>query len=197
MRENNQETELKLSKIQLQSVINSHLHEDQGLNELFTMLVNGLMLSERSAFLDIDQQKANKGNGYRYASRSGIGSKLQLKIPRDRLGVFQPVILGLLNEQEEQVKDLCFELYGKGLTTRQIEDVVAKIYGSSYSKSSISRISTDFSSLIESWLQRGLDHYYPVIYIDAIHIKVRRQTVATEAFYVLLGLKEDYTREVL
>ena len=60
MRENNQETELKLSKIQLQSVINSHLHEDQGLNELFTMLVNGLMLSERSAFLDIDQQKANK-----------------------------------------------------------------------------------------------------------------------------------------
>ena len=197
MRENNQETKLKLSKIQLQSVINSHLHEDQGLNELFTMLVNGLMLSERSAFLDIDQQKANKGNGYRYASRSGIGSKLQLKIPRDRLGVFQPVILGLLNEQEEQVKDLCFELYGKGLTTRQIEDVVAKIYGSSYSKSSISRISTDFSSLIESWLQRGLDHYYPVIYIDAIHIKVRRQTVATEAFYVLLGLKEDYTREVL
>jgi transposase-like protein len=42
-----------------------------------------------------------------------------------------------------------------------------------------------------------LDTYYPIIYIDAIHIKVRRETVATEAFYVLLGLKEDYTREVL
>jgi putative transposase len=107
------------------------------------------------------------------------------------------VILGLLNEQEEQIKDLCFELYGKGLTTRQIEEVVAKIYGSNYSKSSISRITTDFSYLVSSWLNRKLDHYYPVVYIDAIHIKVRRETVATEAFYVLLGLKEDYTREVL
>ena len=126
-----QETELKLSKTQLQNIINNHIEEDQGLNELFAMMVNGLMLSERSTFLDQNQKEQNKGNGYRYAHRSGIGSKLQLKIPRDRLGVFQPVILGLLSEQEEQVKDLCFELYGKGLTTRQIEDVIAKIYGSS------------------------------------------------------------------
>ncbi len=66
------------------------------------------------------------------------------------MGVFQPVILGLLNAQEEQVKDLCFELYGKGLTTRQIEGVIENIYGSSYSKSSISRITTDFSALVES-----------------------------------------------
>lgn len=196
MKENKQETELKLSKNQLQSVINSHIQEEKGLNDLFAMMVNGLMLSERRAFLS-EESVQNKGNGYRYASRSGLGSKLQLKIPRDRLGVFQPVILGLLNEQEEQVKDLCFELYGKGLTTRQIEDVIAKIYGSSYSKSSVSRITTDFSSLVEAWLHRELDYYYPIIYIDAIHIKVRRETVATEAFYVLLGLKEDHTREVL
>ncbi len=119
-----QETELKLSKKQLQNVITNHIVEDHGLNELFSMMVNGLMLSERSIFLSESESGNNKGNGYRYASRSGIGSKLQLKIPRDRLGVFQPVISGLLNEQEEQVKDLCFELYGKGLTTRQIEDVI-------------------------------------------------------------------------
>ena len=192
-----QKTELKLNKTQVQNIINTHIQEEHGLNELFTMMVNGLMLSERNSFLDDQREDQNKGNGYRYAHRSGIGSQLQLKIPRDRLGVFQPVILGLLNEQEEQVKDLCFELYGKGLTTRQIEDVVAKIYGSSYSKSSVSRITTDFSALVESWLHRELDEYYPIVYIDAIHIKVRRETVATEAFYVLLGLKEDHTREVL
>lgn len=149
MREKEQETELKLSKNQLQSVINRELQEDQGLNDLFAMKVNGLMLSERNAFLN-ESDTQNKGNGYRYASRSGLGSKLRLKIPRDRLGAFQPVTLGLLNEQEEQVKDLCFELYGKGLTTRQIEDVIANIYGSSYSKSSVSRITTDFSSLVEA-----------------------------------------------
>jgi len=196
MKEKQQETVLKLSKEQLQSVITAHLLREDGLNEVFGMFINGLMYSERSAFLS-DSELKNKGNGYRKATRSGIGSKLQLSIPRDRMGVFQPVILGLLNEQEEQIKGLCFELYGKGLTTRQIEDVVKKIYGSNYSKSSISRITTDFSSLVASWLERNLESYYPIVYIDAIHIKVRRKTVATEAFYILLGLKEDFTREVL
>jgi transposase-like protein len=197
MKELKQETELKLSKAQLQNVINDHLGNENGLNEMFAMLINGLMFSERQIFLGDDKTEGNKGNGYRKANRSGIGSRLQIKIPRDRMGVFRPVILGLLDEQEEQIKDLCFELYGKGLTTRQIEDVIAKIYGSSYSKSSVSRITTDFSALVESWLNRPLEHYYPVVYIDAIHIKVRRETVATEAFYILLGFKEDHTREVL
>lgn len=196
MNNQKQETELKLSKSQLESVIKSQLLQEDGLNDVFTMFVNGLMYSERQAFLS-EAEQGNKGNGYRQATRAGIGSKLQLKIPRDRLGVFQPVILGLLNEQEEQIKNLCFELYGKGLTTRQIESVVENIYGTTYSKSSISRITTDFSSLVDAWLERQLDSFYPIIYIDAIHVKVRRETVATEAFYILLGLKEDHTREVL
>lgn len=195
MKELKEETVLKLNKTQLQNVINDHVLKDNGLPELFTMLVNGLMFSEREAFLSTEP--GNKGNGYRKATRSGIGSKLELSIPRDRLGVFKPVILGLLDEQEEKVKDLCFELYGKGLTTRQIEDIIEKIYGSSYSKSSISRITTDFSTLVDSWLSRTLDSHYPIVYIDAIHIKVRRDRVSTEAFYALLGLKEDHTREVL
>ena len=193
-----QETELNLTKTQLQTIINSHIQSENGLNEIFNMVVNGLMLAERKTFLTEPENSNNKGNGYRFAKKSGIGSKLQLKIPRDRLGVFQPVILGLLNEQEEKIKSLCFELYGKGLTTRDIESVIDTVYDqSSYSKSSISRITTDFSGLINSWLDRTLDNVYPVIYIDAIHQKVRRDTVSTEAFYVLLGLKEDYTREVL
>ena len=192
-----EETQLKLSKKQLQSIINLEVAKQDGLNDLFSMMINGLMLSERKLFLDNNEDAANKGNGYRKASRSGIGSRLSLSIPRDRLGVFKPVLLGLLDQQEEQVKSLCFELYGKGLTTRQIEDIIESIYGSSYSKSNISRITTDFGALISSWLSRSLDNYYPIIYIDAIHVKVRRDRVATEAFYVLLGLKEDLTREVL
>jgi len=192
-----QETEINLSKKQVQSIINLELEKENGLNDLFTMMVNGLMYSERKHFLEQKEDPTNKGNGYRTAFRSGIGSRLSLSIPRDRLGVFKPVILGLLDQQEEAVKSLCFELYGKGLTTRQIEQVVENIYGSSYSKSSISRITTDFAALVEAWLSRHLDSYYPIVYIDAIHIKVRRDQVATEAFYILLGLKEDLTREVL
>ena len=197
MEQTQKETELKLTKTQLQALINRELSKENGLNDLFAMMVNGLMLSERKVFLDTHQEPGNKGNGFRKAQRSGIGSKLSLSIPRDRLGHFKPVLLGLLDQQEDQVKNLCFELYGKGLTTRQIEQVVENIYGSSYSKSSVSRITTDMGAFVDAWLDRHLDHYYPIIYIDAIHIKVRRDRVATEAFYILLALKEDLTREVL
>jgi transposase-like protein len=196
MKEIIQETALKLTKSQLQTVLNDHIFKENGINDLFTMLINGLMFSEREIFLS-QSEIPNKGNGYRLAKRSGIGSRLELKIPRDRIGVFKPVILGLLDQQEERIKELCFELYGKGLTTRQIEDVVENLYGTSYSKSSISRITTDFSTFVQAWAERPLSAFYPIVYIDAIHIKVRRNTVTTEAFYILLGLKEDYTREVL
>ena len=108
------ETQLKLSKNQVQNVINSQLSVENGLNDLFSMLVNGLMLSERQSFLATDNTEGNKGNGYRKAIKAGIGSKLQLSIPRDRLGVFKPVILGLLNEQEEQIKTCVLNCMEKG-----------------------------------------------------------------------------------
>lgn len=88
MEDQKQETELKLSKNQLESVIKAQLSQENGLNDVFEMFVNGLMYSERQAFLS-DSGQGNKGNGYRQATRAGIGSKLQLKIPRDRLGVMR------------------------------------------------------------------------------------------------------------
>lgn len=190
------ETDLKLTKNQMQSIINNYLKEEDSLNDLFSMLVNSLMLGERSAFLEC-QPKGNKGNGYRKVQKAGLGSGLSLSIPRDRLGVFKPVILGILDKQEEQIKDLCFSLYGQGLTTRQIGGVIEDIYGQHYSKSSISRITEEFSDIILSWLNKDLSSHYLAVYVDAIHQKVRRDVVSSEAFYVMLGLKTDYTREVL
>ena len=191
------ENQIKFTKEQLQVAVNNYLSDSGGVNDLFTMVINGLMLGERKAFLSSEEKGENKGNGYRQLLKAGIGSGLELQVPRDRLGVFKPVLLGVLEQQEEKIKDLSFALYGKGLTTRQISEVLTDIYGTNYSKSGISRITTEFSEVVESWLNRPLDARYPVVFIDAIHVKVRRDVVATEAFYVVLGLKEDLTREVL
>ena len=144
-----EETQLKLTKNQLQSIINLELEKEDGLNELFGMMINGLMFTERKLFLANNEDPSNKGNGYRQATRSGIGSKLTLTVPRDRLGVFKPVLLGLLNEQEEQVKNLCFELYGKGLKKRKIEHTKNKIYGRALTKRKIYRITTDIGKIEE------------------------------------------------
>lgn len=72
-----------------------------------------------------------------------------------------------------------------------------KIYGKYYSKSAISNIISTFYSQMEQWRERPLDSTYLAVYIDAIHLKIRRGTVSSEAFYILLGVKEDYTREVI
>nr|WP_159244706.1 IS256 family transposase [Tenacibaculum maritimum] len=145
----------------------------------------------------LKDRQSNKGNGYRKGFAIGMGKQIELRIPRDRLGLFQPMVLALIRDQKQQLEDLSFELYGNGLTTRQIGSLMQKIYGKYYSKSAISNITATFYEQMEQWRERPLDSTYLALYIDAIHLKIRRGTVSSEAFYILLGVKEDYTREVI
>lgn len=193
---NKQTLMIQLSSAQLEEAIYSLLQKETGLNEVMTFTLNALMKLERD-FSEERKKEGNKSNGYRFASVLGCGKSLQLIIPRDRLGVFKPVILTLLRQEEERIKDLCWDLYTKGLTTRDIGDITEKLYGEHYSKSTISEISKEFYPIMEDWRKRPLDSHYPVIYIDAIHTKVCRDKVSSEAFYVLLAVNQDTTREVL
>ena len=186
---------IELTKVQLQTSLSKLLEEESGLTQVLEMTLNGLMYAERINYLA--QSTSNKGNGYRKAFAVGLGKQIELTIPRDRLGMFQPMVLALIRDQQQQLEDLSFELYTNGLTTSQIGSLMKKIYGKHYSKSAISNITSTFSSQMEQWRTRPLDSKYLAVYIDAIHLKIRRETVSSEAFYILLGVKEDYTREVL
>lgn len=188
---------IDLSKDQLQDSILSILNKDEGLNELLEMILDGLMKLERDVFLTNQASPDNKANGYRPGRAAGYGKELSLRIPRDRLGNFQPVLWAVLRDQQEQVRRLCFELYGKGLTTRQIGEITEKIYGQHYSCSAVSSFNQQLKEQLDEWRQRPLQARYPVLYIDAIHVKVRREHVSSEAFYVVLGLTETMQREVL
>ena len=186
---------IELTKVQLQASLSKLLEQENGLTSVLEMTLNGLMHSERSNYLQ--QSVQNKGNGYRKAFAVGLGKQIELKIPRDRLGLFQPMVLALIRDQKQQLEDLSFELYGNGLTTSQIGSVMKKIYGKHYSKQAISNITSTYYNQMQLWRERSLDSTYLAVYIDAIHLKVRRGTVSSEAFYILLGVKQDYTREVL
>jgi transposase-like protein len=94
------------------------------------------------------------------------------------------------------VRRLCFEWYGNGLTTRQVGEITEKIYGNHYSSLAVISVNQELAGKLAQWRQRPLQARYPVIYIDAIHVKVRREHVSSEAFYVVLGLTEDMQREV-
>lgn len=172
----------------------------RGINAVMELFLNSLMKLEREEFLLTSNQetRTNKGNGYRFGSIFYKGSSFKLRIPRDRIGQFYPVILALLRNEEEEIDNWAFELYGKGLTTRDVSDIFQKIYGNSYSKSSISRINQNYKAELEAWRNRPLEQHYPVIVVDAIHTHIRRDSsVKTEAVYVVMGVREDKSRDIL
>ena len=110
--------EFKLNKPQLQAALNNLVEEKSGLNTLMELTLNAFMKAERDQFLP--ESINNKGNGYRKVNGLGLCDSLALRIPRDRLGHFKPMILAIAKETNTQFEELCFELYSKGLTTRDI-----------------------------------------------------------------------------
>lgn len=78
-----------------------------------------------------------------------MGKQIELTIPRDRLGMFQPMVLALVRDQQQQLEDLSFDLYSNEVTTSQIGSLMKKIYRKHYSKSAISNITSSFSNQME------------------------------------------------
>ena len=188
---------IAFTKEQLSEVMCKHAEKENGLHDLMEIMLESLMVAERGEFLR-EQADHNKGNGYRFGHSYGHGKKLEFRIPRDRFGNFHPKILAILRDQEEECEKLAGSLYTKGLTQSQVGQVFDEIYGEHYSKSSISRMIGFVRQEVSQWLERGLDAYYPVVFVDCVHIKVfRKKKAATEAFYVILGVTEEGNREVL
>ncbi|HEY9187447.1 MAG TPA: IS256 family transposase [Ignavibacteria bacterium] len=188
---------MELTNVQKNEIILELLSKEGGINSLLSIILNNLMKAERDIFLNTQRSSNNKGNGYRLGFAHGYGTQIELRIPRDRLSEFYPVILALIRDQEELTYDLCFELYSKGLTTREIGDILEIIYGKHYSKSNISRINKSFYEEMEQWRNRTLEARYLVVYIDAIVVKVKRESIKNESFYIVMGLTPEYKREIL
>lgn len=188
---------MEYTKEQISELINKHSEREHGLQDLLEIMLESMMSAERGEYLSGDRT-GDKGNGYRLGHTYGQGRTLEFRIPRDRYGNFHPQILAILKGQEEECEKLAGALYAKGLTQSQVGDVFDEIYGEHYSKASISRMLEYLRKDVGEWLCRSLDEYYPVLFIDCVFIKVhRRRSCASEAFYVMVGVKDDKTREVL
>ena len=163
---------------------------------IFNML-EFLLKKERAAFLMDSNNVYNKANGYRTCFQNILKRKFTLKIPRDRLSLFKPVLIDLLNSEDQKTNELIFSLYSKGLSTRDIEKILDEVYSNKISSTQVSRISKEMYKQTDAWQKRELGKDYVAIFIDATFIPIRRDTVAKEGFYTLLGLKRDNSREVL
>lgn len=186
---------MQFTQSQISEIFEQILQKESGFNEILKLSLETLMKIERS---EHNQKEKDVSNGYRPRRIFGQGKQLELRVPRTREGNFYPIILSLLKDQEEEMKNLAFKLYSSGLTTIQVGEIFDEIYGKQYSSSHVSRMFDTAKQEVEFWLNRPLDSYYPIIYIDATFIPTRRvDSVYREAYYTILGVKTDRTREVL
>lgn len=165
--------------------------------DILTEVIETLLEIERDVFLGSDE-RINKKNGYYSRMAKTLSGVIELSIPRDRIGVFKPLILRVIKREKGYLDELALSLYTKGMSNRDINDVLKKAYGIKTSPQYVSDISSRYSKLKEDWDNRKLDSNYYVIYIDAIHMNIRRSgSVENEAVYVAMGLKLDFTKEIL
>lgn len=186
---------MELTREQNYEIIRKIMESEGGMSEVLKMCLEILMKSERALH---NEMYSDLSNGFRPRKLATHGKILELKVPRTRFNSFYPVILAILKEEEEEYKKLAFQLYSAGLTTDQIGDIFETVYGKNYSTSQVSRMFNHARDEVEEWRNRPLDNYYPICYIDATYVPTRRvDSVSKEAYFTVLGVKKDRTREVL
>jgi putative transposase len=139
-------------------------------------------------------------------SRNGHGRKtvlttagpVDLEVPRDRNGTFDPQIVPKRKRRLGQVEDMILSLYARGMSTRDITDHLAEVYGATVSAATISRVTDVVADEIAAWQSRPVDPVYPILYIDAIRLKIRDGgVVANKAAHVVIGVDIDGIKQVL
>jgi transposase-like protein len=123
--------------------------------------------------------------------------EVEIEVPRDRAGTFDPVIVKKRQRRLEGVDQVVLSLYAKGLTTGEISAHFAEIYGASVSKETISRITDRVLEEMQDWATRPLDEIYAAIFVDAIVVKVRDGQVTNRPFYAAIGVSLDGERDIL
>lgn len=177
------------------------------LDELFRchleLAVNSLLQAELTAFLDYekyDRAGFNSGNSrngnYSRSFRTEYG-ELNLVIPRDRNGKFSQQTLPAYKRTNDSLETTIIQLFQKGITMSEISELIEKMYGHHYTPQTISNMTKIVSEDIIAFKERSLESRYSVIFMDATHIPLKRQTVSKEAVYIVIGIRLDRTKEVL
>jgi transposase-like protein len=146
-------------------------------------------------------QKAteNSRNGYYNKKIKTEGGEVELKIPRDRKGEFEPQIIPKYTTKTSELENQIISMYAKGMTTTDISSHLKDLYmGVEVSPTFISKVTEKVLQLSTEWQNRHLKEVYPIVYLDAIHFKVRDSgKILSKAAYICLGIDSEGIRDVL
>jgi len=167
-------------------------------------LVNGMLEGEMEHHLGY--QKHDKSSKSADNRRNGHYSKtviagddtLDIAVPRDRDGEFEPRIVPKGVRQFDGFDDKVISLYARGMTMREIQEHLYEIYGTQVSHELISNVTDKVIDEVNAWQSRPLESIYPIIYLDCIHIKTRdNHMICNKAVYIALAINMEGQKEVL
>jgi len=139
----------------------------------------------------------NSRNGYSKKSLKSNYGKTDIKIPRDREGEFEPKVVKKNQTILPSIEDQVLSMYAKGMTTRDIKKHLESLYGIDASAELISRITDKILPLVTEWQNRPLEEVYGVVFMDAIHYKVRSEgRILSKAAYTAIGVTLEGMKEV-
>jgi putative transposase len=151
---------------------------------------------EKHAFLAT--KGGNTRNGKSSKTIKGEFGKLPIEVPRDRDSSFEPVIIPKGQTRFTGFDDKIISLYARGMTTREIQGHLEEIYGVDVSPVLISSVTDAVADEVKIWQSRPLNTLYPIVYMDAVRVKVRDNGhVSNKAVYLALGVSMDGIKEVL
>ena len=138
------------------------------------------------------KQTRNSRNGHSKKTVTSQYGEVDLAIPRDRQGTFDPVVVPKHQTTMVGIEDQIVALYARGMTTRDIQAQLTDLYGVEVSPTLVSNVTDKLLPVIQEWQQRPLAAVYPVVFLDAIHFKVRHEgRVVTKAAYMVVGIDLD------
>lgn len=165
--------------------------------------VNDLLESELTAFLGYNPYErdgwntGNSRNGAYYRKVDTQFGQIEIKVPRDRNGEFHQHTMPDYKRHTDVLEQTVIKLYSKGVTTREIADLIEKMYGGYYSPAMVSNISKEMIPKVEAYHQRHLSDKFFCVYLDATYIPLKRVTYEREAVYIAIGIKPNGHKEVI
>ncbi len=174
--------------------------KDGLLDDLKKALAERVLNAERNDHLDSEASsgKPNRRNGFSKKTVLTATSKLDLRLPRDREGSFDPKLIARYQRRFPGFDTKIISMYARGMSVREIQGHLMEIYGLDVSPDLISPVTDAVMETVTEWQNRPLETSYPLVFFDAMRVKIRDEgLVRNKAIYLALGVQADGTKDIL
>jgi len=174
------------------------------LKELFAETLQEMLEAEMDTHLGYEKHEVkakmtpNSRNGKSKKNVVSEYGEQEIAVPRDRLGEFEPLVVQKHQRNVTGIEDQIIALYAKGVSTREIQDHLQNLYSIEVSPTLISNVTNRIVPFIKEWQNRPLQSVYAVVFMDAIHFKVKQDgAIVNKAAYMVIGIDLDGNKDVL